>query len=207
MNLAEPATSVLPGIRARILTALARTEAGLTGRGLAAVAGTSVSSTARDLERLVTGGVVYRVQIGSAQLFRLNRDHLAVAAVLDLASIRERLLTKLSAALGNFASPPVTAVLFGSAARGDGDEDSDVDLLLVRPDGTADDDPEWAADVTGLAERVRAWTGNQANVLDYDESELRDLFASGSGFAREVRRDGILLHGRPLPFVRRVAAR
>jgi hypothetical protein len=57
--------------------------------------------------------------------------------------------------------------------------------------------------VTVLTERVRSWTGNPANVLDYDEDEWRDLFASGRRFARELERDGILLHGRPLPLVRR----
>jgi hypothetical protein len=133
MDLTEPSASVLPDIRARVLTALAGTETGLTGRGLATVAGTSVSSTARVLDRLVAGGLVLRVQIGSARVYRLNRAHLAASAVLDLASMRGRLLTRLTDALEHFTTPPVTAVLFGSAARGDGDEDSDVDSCSSGP--------------------------------------------------------------------------
>jgi len=206
MNLSEPATSVLPELRASILTTLAGAEDGLTGRGLASLAGTSVTSTARVLDRLVRGGLVHRVEIGSARLYRLNRDHLAASAVLDLADIRSRLLAKLTDQVRSFEVRPVTALLFGSAARGDGDETSDIDLLLVRPDDTDEDDPAWAGDLRQLAARVRAWTGNTANVLDYGETELRATLTEDRQFARALRRDGIHLHGTRLPPIH-VAAR
>jgi predicted nucleotidyltransferase len=206
VNLSEPATSLLPTLRARILTALAGADDGLTGRGLADLAGTSVSSTARVLDTLVDGGLVHRVQVGSAWLYRLNRDHLAASAVLDLAGMRPRLLAKLAETLRDFEVRPVTAVLFGSAARGDGDSDSDIDLLLVRPDGADEDDPAWAGDVHRLIARVQAWTGNAVSILEYSESDLRQTLAEHRRFARELRRDHIHLYGKRLPPVR-VAAR
>ena len=42
-------------------------------------------------------------------------------------------LDAMRAEIASWQTEPVTALCFGSFARGEGDEDSDVDLLLVRP--------------------------------------------------------------------------
>ncbi|WP_337063076.1 nucleotidyltransferase domain-containing protein [Kineococcus sp. G2] len=51
---------------------------------------------------------------------------------------------------------------FGSFARGEAGADSDTDLLLVVPDGTADDTTDRI--VGDLEVHGRRWTGNEVQV-------------------------------------------
>ena len=91
---------------------------------------------------------------------------------------------------GAWADPPVAVVVYGSAARGDGDVASDIDLLVVRPAGVGDDDPAWHDAVTDLASRVTRWTGNPCEVLDRSANELAAMAADGERLLTEIRRDG-----------------
>jgi hypothetical protein len=59
---------------------------------------------------------------------------------------------------------PLHASMFGSAARGDGDSSSDIDLFVVRSAAVDADARTWRGQVERLSEHVRAWTGNHANV-------------------------------------------
>ena len=53
------------------------------------------------------------------------------------------------------------ASLFGSAARGDGNTNSDLDLLLVRPKGEPEEDWEEQKYTSGV--RLRAKIGNHVS--------------------------------------------
>jgi predicted nucleotidyltransferase len=193
MNLTDPAAAVLPPLRARVLTVLARSDAGLTGRGVATLAEGSVAGVAKVLEALVSGGLVHRADAGSAGLFTLNRAHLAAPAVEVLAGMRNELFARLRGAVVEFTTPPVSAVVFGSAARGDGSDDSDVDLLLVRPPGVEDDDEEWAGDVERLGRSVLDWTGNALNVVEYGAGEVAT--SAPRPLMDAVESEGVLVHG------------
>jgi predicted nucleotidyltransferase len=193
MNLTDPAAAVLPPLRARVLTVLARSDAGLTGRGVATLAEGSVAGVAKVLEALVSGGLVHRADAGSAGLFTLNRAHLAAPAVEVLAGMRHELFARLRAAVVDFTTPPVSAVVFGSAARGDGTDDSDVDLLLVRPPSVEDDDEEWAGDVERLGRSVLDWTGNALNVVEYGAGEVAT--SAPRPLMDAVESEGVLVHG------------
>jgi hypothetical protein len=72
--------------------------------------------------------------------------------------------------------------VFGSAARGEMRANSDIDLLLVRPDKC--DRERWDELVSGLAADITEWTGNDTQVLEFTESEVRK-----AGRAEPVLRD------------------
>jgi predicted nucleotidyltransferase len=91
----------------------------------------------------------------------------------------------------------VHASAFGSAARGDGDVDSDIDLLVVRPARIADDDERWRSQISALAEGVRRWTGNDASIIELDERAVAQR-PTDTNVIDEVRRDGIDLAGAPV---------
>lgn len=74
-------------------------------------------------------------------MYRLNRDHLLVAAVLQIAEARHELLRRLTRECGALDPVPVSAVLFGSVARNESIETSDTDLLLVLDRQPDDLDP------------------------------------------------------------------
>jgi hypothetical protein len=64
---------------------------------------------------------------------------------LALVNLRSVLLDRLREAIGSWALRAAHASLFGSAARGDGDKDCDIDLFIVRPVAVSVEDPAWRA--------------------------------------------------------------
>lgn len=199
MNVARPYNAVIPTVDGDVLFVLANTTRPLTGRQIAAAAHRgSPRAVAAVLDRLVGQGLVLREEAGRAYLHRLNRDHVAAGAVQLLAELRTELLRRLRDALVEWEVPPVSAALFGSTARGDGDADSDIDLLVVRADGVTAEDERWRAQVVGLAARVLAWTGNHAAIVELAEAELPRLLGEAPPVLEDLRRDGVDLFGRPV---------
>ena len=108
-------------------------------------------------------------------LYSLNRQHLAAGPVIDLARLRDALVARLATRFGAWTHRPVYAALFGSAARGTMRADSDLDLLVVRPDAVHPDDEIWQSQLNELATDATAWTGNDARVLEYGAAQARSV--------------------------------
>ena len=192
MDVSNPIAAVVPSAHGPVLTVLATTTTPLTGRAVAELTRPRVSQprVARILAALCEQGLVDRVQAGSASLFTLNRDHLAARAIEDLAGLRPRLWTRIAEHAAQWSHPPEAVVVYGSAARGDGDASSDIDLLVVRPDDTDEDDPHWQHDLTALGAAVPRWTGNPCEILDRSPADLRAMADAGERLLAEIRRDG-----------------
>jgi predicted nucleotidyltransferase len=95
------------------------------------------------------------------------------------------------------------AWLFGSAARGDGDHDSDIDLLLVA--GRSLDTDGWAQRTAHFAERVRAWTGNPAQLVEHSRRSFAALVRDANPLADAIRFEGIPLTPKSRRLLRRTA--
>jgi len=111
-----------------------------------------------------------------------------------LANLRLELWNRFRKTLGAWNPKPVYGCVFGSAARGDGDAESDIDLLLVHAPLPGEKDPRrrsggldavagfaaefataqltdrqlarWQRQVDQLRGLVRGWTGNPLQVLE-----------------------------------------
>jgi hypothetical protein len=164
MDLSSPYKAVVPTVEGAVLTVLAATTRPLTGREVARLTERSEAGARRALRRLVEHGIVLADEAGKATLHRLNRDHLAAPAVETLAGMRTELVRRLRSAIEGWVIKPVYASLFGSAARGDGDTDSDIDVLVVRPAEIPDSDDLWNNQVAELGVLVLRWTGNHAAI-------------------------------------------
>jgi Nucleotidyltransferase domain/IclR helix-turn-helix domain len=164
MDLSSPYKAVVPTVEGAVLTVLAATTRPLTGREAARLTERSEAGARRALRRLVEHGIVLADEAGKATLHRLNRDHLAAPAVETLAGMRTELVRRLRSAIEGWVIKPVYASLFGSAARGDGDTDSDIDVLVVRPAEIPDSDDLWNNQVAELGVLVLRWTGNHAAI-------------------------------------------
>lgn len=149
------------------------------------------------LHRLAAHGLVKRVPLNRAYLFTLNREHIAAKAVELLMGLRLELFERIEKAIGEWEIAPVHASVFGSTARGDGGLDSDIDMLIIRPPGVADDD-HWEAQLDALREQIEAWTGNQANPVQRSEAEMAELVRQQRPIVAELRSDAILVAGRDL---------
>lgn len=78
----------------------------------------------------------------------------------------------------------------------DGDADSDIDLLLIRPAVSEPRDRElWSGQVHRLRDLVYRWTGNCCQITDRPVSSLRKLSRSGEAIVDDWRKDAINLAG------------
>lgn len=199
MDLTRPYTSVVAGLEGDVLVALARSHEPLTGRAVAQlVRRGSPDGVRKALDRLVAQGTVRRTHAGRASLHLLNRQHLAAPAVEILASLRTELLDRMRGELATWTVPALHASLFGSAARGDGDVRSDIDLYVVRPSAVPADDGTWNSQLTSLTESAMNWTGNVVSVVEHDEEAARRLPSARTRLVHDLRRDAIDLAGKPL---------
>lgn len=188
MNLASPILDVVPGPRGRIFTALVASSRPLSMRELAAQCGIAHTTASDIATQLSAAGLTTTTQVGRSSIVSLNREHLAVAAILDLVDVRAELVHRLRDAIGQW--PAVHAAwMFGSAARGDGTTTSDIDVLVVH---TMDDD-EFDVRSQPLSESVLAWTGNRLEIVDHHPKSWAHLVESRAAIVDSLRRDGIEL--------------
>ncbi|WP_405055722.1 nucleotidyltransferase domain-containing protein [Kribbella sp. NBC_01505] len=187
-------STVIPTLDGPVLAVLARTSQPLTGRRVHQLAEVgSESGTRRVLTRLAETGLVTATRIGPVLQYVLNREHLAAAAVLELSMLRGRLISRLKDAIEHWEEPVIHASVFGSAARGDGDLDSDIDLLVVH--GSAEESEGLADEIAALGERVRGWTGNYLQTYAISADELANHLRAGDPMVNKWLRDCITVYG------------
>ena len=205
MDLGRPHRIITSEADLDILRLLAGSRSPMTGRQVARLAGRSQTTALRTLNRLTDAGVLDVSEAGRALMFSLNREHLAMPALETLLRMRARLIEALAHEASALEPAPLSASLFGSAARGDGDTDSDIDLLLVR----RADDPRsgWAEQLSGLAERVHRMTGNRLSIHELEEGDLERLHVERAPILDELERDAVDVAGEPIRELLRAAAR
>jgi hypothetical protein len=197
MDVSSPISAVVPTLDGAGLRVLAGTTTPLTGRQVHTLAETgSVTGVRLVLHRLVTHGLVHVTRAGRADLYVANRAHLAWPAVEILTSLRTALIALIATRCEAMAHPPVHVSLFGSTARGDGGPDSDIDLLVVRPDlpdqGERDRDEEaWSQ----VRMDVLDATGNPCQTFHVDQAEFEKVLRSGAEIAKSWARDSIHVYG------------
>ena len=140
-------------------------------------------------------GLATREDHPPAALYVLNREHLAAAAILELARLREGMIERFKHEFARWKVPPLSAVLFGSAARGDGDSESDIDVMIIRPDDVSAVDKEWARQRGDLARHGSSWTGNEVNAVEYQSDVFRRLWRGGEALLMEADAEGVVLAG------------
>ena len=196
MDLARPLAVVSPTVDADVLAVLAGAEAEFTGRQVHQVAGRHSEKGVRNcLHRLVGQGIVNSRRAGKADLYSLNRQHLAAPHIVALAGLRQELLARIRAELAGWQEAPTFAALFGSAATGRMRPDSDIDLLVVRPESVDVEGAEWRRQLENLSTGVTAWTGNDTRLLELDEDEVRRGLLGGERVLADVRDEGVVLYG------------
>jgi predicted nucleotidyltransferase len=196
MDVARPYKAVSPSLDGEVLQVLAGTEMAMTGRQIALLTGRSSHSGVLDvLNRLTEHGLLDRVELNRAYLFSLNRQHLAAPAVIELMQLRAVLIDRVREALDKWLVAPTHVSLFGSAARGDGNTHSDIDLFVVRPTAIAAEDAGWREQLDGLAAEISRWTGNRGAVHEAAEGDLARLATDRPPIVAELRSDAIVLAG------------
>jgi len=186
MDVSMPISTVTPSLDGPVLTALAATSSPI---GLAEVhrrAGRGSKSGVRSvLVRMVDEGVVVEVPGG----YLLNRDHIATPAIELMANLHGELVSRIRGHVQGWTTQPALVGMFGSAARRDGDSDSDIDVLVVS------DGPDLADRVDQLAAQITGWTGNRAHVIGRTPEEIARLTRDKESILAEWVRELVVIIG------------
>jgi predicted nucleotidyltransferase len=170
MDWSKPTEALIPGLEGVALRQLYLVDGPQTAGDVHERAGTGSRNGLRyALDRLADQGIVVRTTAGNAALYELNHDHLAypaLAAALDTYSpypdLRDRLRDLVRDC--TWSGPLFSLAVYGSVPRGQAGPDSDIDLLLVLPDGRDPDDPQVDDLSEALHVQVKRWTGNRAHL-------------------------------------------
>jgi predicted nucleotidyltransferase len=134
---------------------------------------------------MVAAGLVDIVPGG----YRLNREHLAAGPIEALSSLYGELTRRIRAQVDSWQPKPLLVGLYGSAARRDGDEASDIDLLIVG-------DVESLGDsAMHLADLIARWTGNSAQVVLKSPAEIGRLRRAQEPIVRSWEQDLMEISG------------
>lgn len=200
MNLSRPWALIRSPIDMEVLLVLRGTTRPLTGREVARLVRTGSQPTVNAaLRRLTEEGILRAQEAGNAYLHTFNREHLAAPAIELLAGIRTELERRLRAEIADWEIAPAHASVFGSAARGDGDARSDIDVFVVRPARVSEEDLHWRAQLERLSDRVSAWTGNNLGLSEVSAADVRQLRRGRPPVVEELQRDAITLVGPAAP--------
>lgn len=221
MDLTDPTRSVTATLDGPVLAVMALAGKPLTAGDVAAqMPRGSEIGVRRSLERLVGQGIVRATEMGRNRVHELNRDHVAAPVAELLAGLRLEVWKRLRVTLKAWNPRPVYACVFGSAARGDGGPDSDIDVLLVHQPFPGDADPrrrastisaqvagfahefmsmqlnsrqvnKWRRQVDELHDLVRAWTGNPLQTVEMSSFEWADHQRRRSSLFSDISRDAI----------------
>lgn len=224
MDLSDPTLSVTATLDGPVLVALVHAGRPLTVSEVAkASARGSEIGIRRSLSRLVSQGVVTSTEFGNTRVYHLNREHVAAGAAIELSRLRTLVWQRTAREVERWSVRPLYASVFGSAARQEGDTNSDIDLLLVRPStrseleeaqehktvvaalgmwldvimtrGMADTSvTKWDSNVDQLHGLMRRWTGNALQVVTVSAVEWSQHRQTKSAIYQSIRQDEIRLY-------------
>lgn len=185
MNFGQSFGGVIPGARGAVLAVLLRTGGALTGRRVHALISerhslSAVQQALRDLEHL---GLTTTETVGLAGVHRINHQHEMIEHLLAMRSPMDML----KRVVGETVSAVEAVIVFGSVARGEAREDSDVDLVVIAHQG-------WDGRAE-LARAVHERLGNGCDVLHLAPEELTRAPAAREPVVAEILRDGLALVG------------
>ncbi|MFZ9340637.1 MAG: nucleotidyltransferase domain-containing protein [Ilumatobacteraceae bacterium] len=197
MDISSPISSVIPGVPGVILQVLARTTQPLTGSGIADLVAPrwSRAGVTKALHGLVESGLVTCMPAGRANLYTLNREHVAATPVLELSHLRATLIDRISAAVRAWPTAATAVYVYGSLARSSGNSSSDIDLLVVRPRHVRESNEKWSSQLIRLTDNVHEWSGNHCEILEYTVVELQRLVKRKDALILSLRRDAQLIAG------------
>jgi predicted nucleotidyltransferase len=144
-------------------------------------------------------GIVERREVPPVALVRLASDNVAAQLIAALAELQRNVLVRLTELAASITPAPTSLIVFGSFARGQAGAASDLDVLAVRPTGTASDDDRWTDSLGVWTDRARQTVGNPVNLLEVDDDELCELLRRPApSLWSEIASEGLVLIGAPL---------
>ena len=197
MDFRHPIESIIPGAQGRVLAVLLNSTGDLNVRNIARIGGVSVAQASRVLPGRVELGIVERREVPPSSLFRLIPEHVASRSLLELVNVRRGLFGELGILSESLNPKPTSVIVFGSVARGDSGDGSDLDLIVVRPSDLPNDD-RWIDELEKFRISAQRASGNSVELLEVGSTEIGNRLTALDGVWCDVRREGIVVFGSSL---------
>jgi predicted nucleotidyltransferase len=196
VDLSLPLRSLVPSLDSDVLAVLAGTESALGATQVARLSARgSRQGVSVVLDRLAEHGLVLAHPTNKGHAYQLNREHLLAPVLLAALEVRGRAVELLGEQTGALFPPALHVSVFGSFARGQGDAGSNIDLLVVVPDGHDSHAQAWVAQLQQVQDRVLAATGNRLEPLVLSLDGLRKAAGAGEPLVDSLSADSVRLHG------------
>lgn len=181
--------------RVRVLRVLHGVQVPLNASQIAVRTGLSQPAVSSVLDKLESMGLVESSPAGRAWVHWLVRDNVYVTKMIDPVFAAEEAIPDLllSDLRETFRDLTVSVVIFGSYARGDQDETSDVDVALVAVDAEAKVVLEEAVDVAS-SRFARAYGATLSPVV-YDMAEAASLWRRAPSLQADLEQDAVVVDG------------
>jgi predicted nucleotidyltransferase/HEPN domain-containing protein len=150
------------------------------------------------LPRLAELGLAEQSQSPPAVLYALVREHVAAEPLMALSELDDALMRRLGERISQLEHPPVAVAVYGSFARRQARADSDIDVLVVRPTGTDEEDERWRSTVGQIRATARRLSGNRVEIMEVAQDEVRDVVHSSRPLWQSIAREARLVHGTSL---------
>jgi predicted nucleotidyltransferase len=183
-------------IKVGILRFLFRTRGLFSGREISRQVGFSPTHTISALRELEAIGLVSRQRAGNTDLYQINEKNAAVDGMLAPvfeweSNLPEKLANLYADKLGKEL---VSIRLFGSAARGEEEPDSDIDLLITLEDRVDIDKlKEVITDIDLIAGQV---FGSSVSTIVVKESEFAKKVKAKRGFWKSIPKESKVIFER-----------
>jgi len=183
--------STVGDARGRLLEAVVRSDRSRTTREWARRSDVSQPQAGELLRQFEELGLVESAIAGRSHMYTAIQESVLRRRLQALLGLRDDIVESATERAVN-APPDVRVVLFGSLARNDPRDASDVDLCVVAPHSEGVD--VWIDEYVSHLGRV---SGLAVNVLRFDGVEWTDALGNGERVALDIARDGIVLTGEP----------
>lgn len=192
MRFHKPLTDILGSrIKIDILRLLSRTRSDHTGREIAGIIGCSHNAARFALEDLESSGIVVHRQAGRANLYSLDEDNVIVTDILSHAFlVEDGLLGEVARIVSKRIGRDLSSIfLFGSVARGEEDQGSDIDIVVVLEDGSDPSSKEEA--IADASVEIARRFGNKLSPIVVTESEFERKRRAKKGVWRDIVAEGV----------------
>ncbi|MFH1830003.1 MAG: nucleotidyltransferase domain-containing protein [Pseudomonadota bacterium] len=170
----------------------------ISGREIASRIGYSPQATHNSLKKLETSHLITAKTVGRAKLYSISRKHWFLSDCLIpmwnkmdswLELVGQFYIEKLP-------TPPLSVIVYGSFAKGEEHEESDLDLLFIYEDKQYD--PSFLDDILNLNSSVFEIFGIHTSPKIISISDFKTAIKKSEGLMRNIFREGRTIAGRTL---------
>jgi predicted nucleotidyltransferase len=150
-------------------------------REIARRAGTGIGATQSELRQLTDAGLIHRVRHGHQVYYQANRENPIFAELKSILAKTSGIRDVLNEGLAPLADRVKLAFVYGSIARGEETESSDVDLMVVGKVSFAE--------VVSTLSDIESKLGREVNPTVYGPREFREKLAAKNHFLSTVAKE------------------